>query len=180
MRTRTGTGAAVLAIVGALTIGGCGSSSSSSNTTGATTGAGATAPTTSTGATPTTAAAGPGKGKPMVTIGDKNFAEELILGQLYAQALRAKGFAVTLKENIGASELVDKALTSGQIQMYPEYTGTILSVIAHQTKAPASASAAFAQAKAFEAGRGFTLLAPPRSTTRTPSRCSRATPSSTR
>ncbi len=164
MGIRRGTGVAVLAIVGALTIGGCGSSSSSN-----TTGAGATATpstgttatgTTSKGATPTTAAAGPGKGKPTVTIGDKNFAEELILGQLYAQALRAKGFAVTLKENIGASELVDKALTSGQIQMYPEYTGTILSVIAHDTKAPASASAAFAQAKRFEAGRGFTLLAP--------------------
>ena len=59
-----------------------------------------------------------------------------ILGQLYAQALRAKGYTVNLKENIGATEVIDKALTSGQIQMYPEYTGTILSVIANQTTPP--------------------------------------------
>jgi osmoprotectant transport system substrate-binding protein len=104
----------------------------------------------------TTGAAG--QGKPAVTIGDKNFPEELILGQLYAQALRAKGYKVTLKENIGASEVTDKALTSGQIDMYPEYTGTILSVLAHQTKAPTSAADAYTQAETFEQGRGFTLL----------------------
>lgn len=93
-----------------------------------------------------------------VTIGDKNFPEELILGQLYAQALKAKGIAVNLKENIGSSEITDKALTSGQIDMYPEYTGTILTVVAHQTKSPTSANAAYSQAKAFEESRGFTLL----------------------
>ena len=54
----------------------------------------------------------PGKGKPAVTIGDKNFTEQYILGELYAQALRAKGFTVKLKSNIGSSEIIDKALTS--------------------------------------------------------------------
>ena len=39
-------------------------------------------------------ASGPGTGKPPVTIGTKNFTEELILGELYAQALRAKGYSV--------------------------------------------------------------------------------------
>jgi len=97
-------------------------------------------------------------GKPAVTIGDKNFAEENILGQLYAQALQAKGFTVTLKENVGSSEIIYKALESGQIDMYPEYTGTLLSAIAEQTKEPASAAAAYAQAKAFVQKHGFTLL----------------------
>jgi osmoprotectant transport system substrate-binding protein len=140
---RSRLGVAGLTVAAAVALGACGSSSSSSSTTAT-----------------TATAAGPGKGKPAVTIGDKNFTEELILGQLYGQALRAKGYTVNLKENLGASELVDKLLTSGQIDMYPEYTGTILSVIAAQKTPPKSAQAAYAQAKAFEEGRGFTLLAP--------------------
>jgi osmoprotectant transport system substrate-binding protein len=72
----------------------------------------------------------PGAGKPAVTIGTKDFTEEFVLGNLYAQALEAKGFKVNLKENIGATEIIDKALTSGQIDGYPEYTGVSLSVVA--------------------------------------------------
>jgi len=101
----------------------------------------------------------PGKGKPQITMGDKNFTEQYILGELYAQALRAKGYTVSLKANIGSSEIVDKALTSGKLDMYPEYTGTILSELAHQSKRPSDADAAYNAAKKFEEGRGFTLLA---------------------
>ena len=71
----------------------------------------------------------PGAGKPAVTIGTKDFTEEFVLGNLYAQALQAKGYKVNLKENIGATEIIDKALTSGQIDAYPEYTGVSLSVV---------------------------------------------------
>jgi osmoprotectant transport system substrate-binding protein len=100
----------------------------------------------------------PGKGKPAVTLGAKNFTEQFILGELYAQALRAKGFTVHLKSNIGSSEIIDKALKSGEIDVYPEYTGVILSELAHQTKRPADADEAYEAAKTFEEGRGFTLL----------------------
>ena len=41
---------------------------------------------------------------PTITIGTKNFPEEYILGQLYKQALEAKGFKVSYKENIGSTE----------------------------------------------------------------------------
>src|SRR5262245_55352809 len=102
----------------------------------------------------------PGKGKPAITIGDKNFTEEYILGELYAQALRAKGYDVTVKSNIGGSEITDKARTSGQIDMYPDYVGTILSVVAGQDDPPASAQETYAAAKTFEESRGFTLLEP--------------------
>jgi osmoprotectant transport system substrate-binding protein len=105
------------------------------------------------------AAAQPGKGKPRVTIGDKNFTEEFILGELYAQALRAKGFTVDLKSNIGSSEIIDKALTSGQIDMYPDYVGTVVSVLAGQDPPPTK-EATYAAAKRFEEKRGFTLLEP--------------------
>jgi osmoprotectant transport system substrate-binding protein len=113
----------------------------------------------SSGSTSTQAAEQPGKGKPPVTIGDKNFTEEFILGELYAQALRAKGFTVTLKPNIGSSEIIDKALKSGQIDMYPDYVGTIVSVLAGADP-PASKEATYAAAKRFEEKDGFTLLDP--------------------
>ncbi len=106
----------------------------------------------------TTNSASTAAGKPAVTIGDKNFAEENILGQLYAQALQAKGFKVTLKENVGSTEIIYRALTSGQIDMYPEYTGVLLSAIAGKTTNPASQTAAYEEAKAYVAKAGLTLL----------------------
>jgi osmoprotectant transport system substrate-binding protein len=135
------------AVVIGLALAACGSSSSP--------GTSSVAPTTTGGSAPR----GPGAGKPTVTIGTKNFTEEFILGQLYAQALRAKGFSVTLDGNIGASEIVEGKLISGQISGYPEYTGTILSVLAHESRRPASAAVAYARAAAFERRHGAFLLA---------------------
>src|SRR5258707_9931555 len=94
--------------------------------------------------------------KPTVVIGSKNFTEQFILGQLYKQALQAKGYTVKYSENIGSSELIDTALTSGKINFYPEYTGVIVADLAHQ-KAPTSAAANYAAAKKFEESRGNTL-----------------------
>jgi osmoprotectant transport system substrate-binding protein len=101
-----------------------------------------------------------GADKPAFTIGAKSFTEEAILGELYAQALKAKGYKVSLKPNIGQTEIADKALTSGKISMYPEYTGTTLSVVAQQKNKPKSAADAYAAAKKFYEGRGQTLTQP--------------------
>src|SRR5215213_1671877 len=100
----------------------------------------------------------PGKGKPPVVLGAKNFTEEYILGQLYKQALEAKGYKVTLKNNIGSSEITDKALTTGKIDMYPEYTGVIVGELSHDQGRPKSADETYDKAKAFEEKRGFALL----------------------
>src|SRR5690349_90751 len=62
------------------------------------------------GTTTAAASSNAGAGKPAVTLGSKNFAEENILGQLYAQALRAKGYTIQLKSEIGSTELIWKAL----------------------------------------------------------------------
>ncbi len=142
MRAKPKAGAVVAALCAAVALGACGSSSSSSSSAGSGSGG----------------ASLPGSGRPVVTMGDKNFTEEYVLGQLYAQALRTKGYKVTLKSGVGSSEIIDKALTSGQIQVYPEYVGTILSAVAGRNNPPQSASATYQAAKAFEAGRGFTLL----------------------
>ncbi len=93
-------------------------------------------------------------------MGDKNFTEEFVLGSLYQQALEAKGYKVTLKGNIGSSEIVWKAMTSGQIEMYPEYTGVIVSVLAGNTKPPHSAAQTYSEAQAYVKQHGFTLLQP--------------------
>jgi glycine betaine/choline ABC-type transport system substrate-binding protein len=146
-RRSVGRSVATLFATSALVIGlaACGSSSSSSSSSSST-------------ASSTSATSGPGAGKPPVTIGDKNFAEENILGQLYAQALRAKGYTINLKSEIGSSELIHKALKSGQIDGYPEYTGVLLSAVAEQTSSPASEQQAYEQAKAFVEKEGDTLL----------------------
>jgi osmoprotectant transport system substrate-binding protein len=91
-------------------------------------------------------------------MGDKNFDEEYVLGALYQQALEAKGYKVTLKGNIGSSEIIWKALTGGQIQMYPEYTGTLLTAIAGDTKPPSSASETYKLANTYAQKHGFTML----------------------
>ena len=136
--------AALLAVALAIALAACGSSDDSTST--------------SASSTPSAANDQPGKGKPAVTIGDKNFTEQYVLGELYAQALRAKGYTVKVKSNIGSSEIIDKALTSGKLDMYPEYTGVILSELAHQKQRPSDPDEAYADAKKFEEGRGFTML----------------------
>jgi osmoprotectant transport system substrate-binding protein len=131
--------AAVLAIGLVVVLAACGSSSNSSKSA-------------------STPSGKPGAGKPPITIGDKNFTEQFILGQLYAQALRAKGFTVNVKSDLGSSELIDKALTSGQINGYPEYSGIVLTAIAHDTKAYPSAQATYAAVTKFQNGRGYAVL----------------------
>jgi osmoprotectant transport system substrate-binding protein len=68
----------------------------------------------------------PENGKVSLTIGSKNFPEQEILGEIYAQALTAAGYKVKSALNLG-SETVDlKAVKTGQISGYPEYASTAL------------------------------------------------------
>lgn len=138
----------------ALTAAACGSSGSTSSPASAPTGS-----ASASGAAAGWPAGTPGKGKPPITIGDKNFSEENLIGDLYQLALQAKGYTVNMKANIGSSEVIDSAFSSGQINLYPEYTGEILAAVAHQTGQTTSAQQTWQQAKAFEeANRGATLL----------------------
>jgi osmoprotectant transport system substrate-binding protein len=66
-----------------------------------------------------------------VTVGSKNFTEELILGELYAQALEHAGVPVTRKLNLGTTDIAMAALKRGEIDLYPEYTGTALLNVLH-------------------------------------------------
>ena len=98
--------------------------------------------------------------RPVVTLGTKNFTEQLLLGELYAQALRAKGFRVRVKANIGPSEIIDRTLTARTIDMYPEYTGVAAVVLGREHRKLDSAAATYRSARRFEERRGFAMLRP--------------------
>jgi osmoprotectant transport system substrate-binding protein len=99
----------------------------------------------------------PGKGKPAVTLGTKDFTEEFVLGELYKQALEAKGYKVNLKKNIGSTEIIDKALTSNKIDGYPEYLGVSVAVTFAKDIIPKSAQQTYDLAKKLYEDRGQVL-----------------------
>jgi osmoprotectant transport system substrate-binding protein len=105
----------------------------------------------------TAAPAAEGQTTPII-VGAKNFPEQYILGQLYRQALIAKGFDVQYKENIGSTELIDTALRSGKVTLYPEYTGIMLSVTFKRKALPKTAAGTYSLAKRLYERRGQTLL----------------------
>jgi osmoprotectant transport system substrate-binding protein len=102
----------------------------------------------------------PGSGRPPVVIGDKNFAEQFVLGELYRQALAAQGFTVTLNRNIGATEVTMQALLSGRLDLYPEYLDTWNRDVAGDRRPFASERAALAAARRHAQARGLQLLDP--------------------
>jgi osmoprotectant transport system substrate-binding protein len=66
--------------------------------------------------------------KTKIVVGQKDFAGAQLLSQLYGQALAAKGFQVTYK-NLGPTEVTYPALKNGQIDLYGEYQGTLLTYL---------------------------------------------------
>ena len=62
------------------------------------------------------------------------------------------------KENIGSTELIDAALRSGQVTIYPEYTGIMLSVTFKRKMLPKTAAGTYSLAKRLYERRGQTLL----------------------
>ena len=69
---------------------------------------------------------GSGESQGQITVGSKNFTEQIILGELYSQTLEVNGYDVNRQLDLGNVTVLDRALQSGEIDMYPEYTGTAL------------------------------------------------------
>src|SRR5215212_1237217 len=106
---------------------------------------------------------GGGGGGPTITVGSKNFTEQYILGELYAQALEANGFNVEKKLDLGSEQIADKALQNGQIDLYPEYTGTsLVDVLGYEGEYPSTPEATYQKAKELYAQRdpSDTMLTP--------------------
>jgi len=97
-----------------------------------------------------------------LTVGSKNFTEQKVLGEIYAQALTAAGYDVSTELNLGDEKTALKALEQGEISAYPEYTGTaLLSFFGFQAdELPKNGLKAFAEAaKGFEE-KNLTALPP--------------------
>ncbi len=137
------------AALAATVLGGCGSTTNSVTAS--------PPPTASTQTTPTTP---PGIGKPPVTIGDKNYTEQFVLGELYYEALQAQGYSVSINQNIGALSVTMAALSSGQLGMYPEYLNVWDAQVAGNTRRFKTRHAAYVAGNGYALTHGLALLDP--------------------
>jgi glycine betaine/choline ABC-type transport system substrate-binding protein/ABC-type proline/glycine betaine transport system permease subunit len=159
-RNRTMRSRSVLALLAfvvlALGLAACGSNDNSSTSTGA-----AAATTTTPAADSKLIQSNADNGsKPTITIGSKNFTENFILGEIYAQALQAAGYKVKKQLNLGSEQIALKAVKSGQVDAYPEYTGTVVTSFCKikDTDVSHDPDQVYAQAKDCMAKEGITAL----------------------
>lgn len=64
-----------------------------------------------------------------IKVASKQFTEQYILGEMYASVLEEQGFKVERKLNIGTTPVLQAGLENGEIDLYPEYTGTGLTTV---------------------------------------------------
>jgi glycine betaine/choline ABC-type transport system substrate-binding protein len=104
----------------------------------------------------------PDNGKVTLTVGSKNFTEEYVLGEIYAQALEAAGYKVKKQLNLGSETIALKALNTGDISGYPEYTSTALQTFFDfkPQDVPGDAQPAYEAAKAEFEKEGLTAFPP--------------------
>ena len=100
--------------------------------------------------------------KVQLTIGSKNFTEQKVLGEIYAQGLEAAGYTVSKDLNLGDQDIALAALKKGEISAYPEYTGTaLLAFFGKKTEElPKDPQAAYEEAKKDFAADGLTAFPP--------------------
>ena len=101
-------------------------------------------------------------GSTTLTIGSKNFTEQKILGEIYAQSLEAAGYKVETELNLGDEKTALAALEGGEIDAYPEYTGTaLLSFFGVKAdELPSEEDQAYEEAKQGFAEKNLTALPP--------------------
>jgi osmoprotectant transport system substrate-binding protein len=92
-----------------------------------------------------------------VRVGSKNFTEQFVVAEIYAQALEAAGIKVERRLNLGGTLIAHKALEEKQIDLYPEYTGTMLLAVL-KGEVMTDRRAVYDKVKAEYAARGFVVL----------------------
>jgi osmoprotectant transport system permease protein len=95
-----------------------------------------------------------------VVVGSKNFTEQVILGELIAQAIEAEGgVRVVRKLNLGGTFVCDRGLRAGDLDVYVEYTGTAVTAVFHET-VPHDPAMALERARELYADVGLSVMAP--------------------
>jgi osmoprotectant transport system substrate-binding protein len=104
----------------------------------------------------------PDNGSVTLTVGSKNFTEQIVLGEIYAQALEAAGYKVKKDLNLGSETVALKNVKAGQISGYPEYVSTALTSFfeVEPEEVPADAAEAYEEAKADFEKEGLTAFPP--------------------
>jgi glycine betaine/choline ABC-type transport system substrate-binding protein len=104
----------------------------------------------------------PKNGDVTLTVGTKNFTEVYVLGEIYAQGLEAAGYDVKKQFNLGSETIALKALETGEISGYPEYTSTALQTFFDfkPQDVPTDAQPAYEEAKAQFEKDGLTAFPP--------------------
>ncbi len=93
----------------------------------------------------------------VVRVGSKNFTEQFVLAEIYAQALEAAGIKTEKKLNLGGTLIAQKAMEEKQIDFYPEYTGTMLLAVL-KAEPMSDPKAVYDKVKEAYAKMGFVLL----------------------
>ncbi|MDP3720595.1 MAG: ABC transporter permease/substrate-binding protein [Acidobacteriota bacterium] len=96
-------------------------------------------------------------GRADLVVGSKNFTEQVVLGELLAQAIERQGLTVDRRLNLGGTAIAHEALLSGGIDLYVEYTGTALTAIFNEA-ASADSEAVFETVRGRYAALGATLM----------------------
>lgn len=99
------------------------------------------------------------RSRAQIVVGSKNFTEQLVLGEIVAQALERQGVKVERQLDLGGTAICDRALRAGQIDVYVEYTGTALTAIFHRPVAH-DREAVLREVRDEYARSGRTMLAP--------------------
>jgi osmoprotectant transport system permease protein len=77
---------------------------------------------------------------PPIVVASKPFGESYLLSEMFAQLLEAHGLSVDRRPGLGQTEIAMRALRSGAIDVYPEYTGTGLLAVLHDSLTDSLAS----------------------------------------
>jgi osmoprotectant transport system substrate-binding protein len=93
-----------------------------------------------------------------LTVGSKDFSGAQAISQAYGQALENKGDDITFKDNLGATEIVYKALENGDLDGYADYQGTLLTYLGGQPTSNSAETYKALQAKL--AGTGIVASKP--------------------
>jgi osmoprotectant transport system permease protein len=92
-------------------------------------------------------------------VGSKRFTESYLLGEIVTQMLEAQGIAAAHRQGLGNTAILAAALQQGQIDVYPEYTGTIVRELLKR-ESPADAQAPLEQINAWLAPLGLKAAVP--------------------
>jgi len=97
--------------------------------------------------------------RPTIVVGNKNFTEEYIAGQLMKQILENRGFEVKLKSDL-SSMIMRKGMETGNIDVCMEYTGTAWMVHLAREYVPTGHEELYYMVKASDAANGMIWLQP--------------------